>query len=110
MEFEYVKVETTECAEGVFHIFYFGSYTPQKWLSESWFEITGSDKYIKNNVDIRQIKNRYGQQTKLANYVINQYIVSQTDDSRIFQHNLDFQILGIGVLERLLYNRNILRI
>lgn len=83
LDFEYIKVETKEGVEGVFHVCYFGSYIPQRWLSESWFDITGSDRYIRNNVDIRQIKNRHGLQSRVANYVINQYIVSQTSDDGV---------------------------
>jgi hypothetical protein len=57
VKFEYLKVSTSEGVDSVYHICFFGDYIPQKWLSKCWFEITGSDRYFKNNVDIRKIKN-----------------------------------------------------
>jgi hypothetical protein len=39
--FDYLSVLTSEGANGVLHILYFGDYLPEKWLKTVWREITG---------------------------------------------------------------------
>jgi hypothetical protein len=41
VEFDYLSVLTSEGANGVLHILYFGDYFPEKWLKTTWNEITG---------------------------------------------------------------------
>ena len=74
LRFEYIKVETEEGVQGVFHVLYFGDYIPQKWLSDAWKEITGS-AYV---VDIRACKDTVKSPKRLARYCVAQYVSGQT--------------------------------
>jgi len=68
LTFEYIEVETRE-GYGVIHAACSSDYIPQKWLSDTWNKL-----HRAWNVDIRLIN---GKEEKLANYVLNQYIVNQ---------------------------------
>lgn len=74
MKFDYLKIETYEGANGVFHILYFGDYIPQKWLSDNWKDITET-AYI---VDIRAVRKGVYNSKKLASYCVSQYCSGQS--------------------------------
>jgi len=74
LKFEYFKVETSEGVAGVLHVLFFGDYIPQKWLSDSWREITGT-AYV---VDIRACKDRVKSPKRLARYCVAQYVSGQS--------------------------------
>jgi hypothetical protein len=61
----YCMVHTNE-GNGVLHVLYYGSYLPQKWVSDAWDEIHKSDYiFIKEVPD------------NVAKYVVTQYIANQ---------------------------------
>ncbi len=60
--FEYVKVNTSE-GFGVMHVVFDGTYIPQRWLSEAWYDIHGS-----RVVDIRSVYRRKGK--SLTSYLV----------------------------------------
>lgn len=78
IEFEYIRIRTGEGVSGVLHILFYGSYLPQKWLSDTWQDITRTASVV----DIRMVKERpkNGQSKKhLASYCVNQYCSGQLE-------------------------------
>jgi hypothetical protein len=66
--FNYLYVLTSEGANGVLHILYFGSYLNERWLKDVWEEITGGARQLFiENIGIS--KTSVDEVTK---YVINQ--------------------------------------
>jgi hypothetical protein len=72
LPFEYTKVQTAEGPNGVYHVPYFGTYIPQKWLSDNWQQITGA-----KIVDIRACQDKVRDTKRLARYVVTQYVSGQ---------------------------------
>ena len=89
--FDYMKVCTAEGAVGqpsvfefgrvldkgvcgVIHLLFFGIWIPQHWLSEQWFDITGT-AFV---VDVRETKRvTDGTINQLASYCVEQYTAGQ---------------------------------
>lgn len=76
LDFDYIKIKTTEGPNGVLHILYFGDFLPQKWLKETWNEITNGC----NSAYIKMCKNPVYDENNLAGYCIAQYCISQDKD------------------------------
>jgi len=76
LRIEYLYVLTTEGACGVLHILYFGDYLNEKWLKDSWEEITGGARQlIIESIPLSDVK-------EVSRYVVNQkklfaYVSSQ---------------------------------
>lgn len=71
-DFEYFSVKI-DGERPHMHLVYFGSYMVQRWLRESWFEITG-DSFV---VDIRSTREQIYDAQRLAGYCISQYVTAQ---------------------------------
>jgi len=76
LEFNYIKIKTSEGPNSVLHILYFGDFLPQKWLKETWNDITGGC----NSAYIKMCKNPVYNANKLAGYCIEQYCINQEND------------------------------
>jgi hypothetical protein len=68
----YLCVWTSEGANGVLHILYFGQYLPQQWLSDQWNDIIGA-----KIVDVRACKKDVYNAKRLARYCVAQYCANQ---------------------------------
>ena len=73
LKFEYIKIETWEGVEGVYHVLYFGDYLPWGWLTEVWEELTGTAKVVW----IRATRKGVSNEKKLASYCVSQYVAGQ---------------------------------
>jgi len=74
LKFEACKIKTSEGVNGVLHVLFYGSFIPQKWLSEQWLDITGAASVV----DIR-ISGKVNRARGLAYYVVSQYCANQSD-------------------------------
>ena len=94
LKYEYTKVTTTEGVEGVFHIVYFGDYLPQKWVSSTWEEITGTARVV----DIRGVDVQRGSEKRVSIYVVNQYVSGGQNDYVRFSNSWGWCFRGfLGV-------------
>lgn len=73
--FEYFKVKTSEGANGVYHMLFFGNYYPVIWLSDQWRDITGTAYMI----DIQEVKDKIDDVDSLSKYCVNQYVNGQSE-------------------------------
>jgi len=80
--FEYLRIDTGEGPNGVFHILFYGQFIPQKWLYDSWKEILGVDYLANQSVDIKQCKKKTFNSKRLAVYCISQYAAGQSKYER----------------------------
>ena len=76
LDFEYIKIKTSEGPNSVLHILYFGDFLPQKWVKENWNDITGGC----NSAYIKMCKNPVYNSNRLAGYCIDQYCINQEND------------------------------
>lgn len=96
LDFEYTKITTKEGPSGVFHILYFGDYVPQRWLSDSWGDLTGT-AYI---VDIHRVRVQRGNEKRLAVYTVNQYVTGGQTEYVRFSNSWQWCFRGfIGAWE-----------
>lgn len=70
LRFDYIKIETEEGPNGVYHILFFGDYIPQAWIADTWEELTGKARVVW----IRETKKGVFNDKKLASYCVSQYV------------------------------------
>jgi hypothetical protein len=68
LKLDYLYVLTSEGANGVLHVLYFGSYLNEKWLKDSWEEITGCARQL----FIENVKDCESDAKDVARYIVNQ--------------------------------------
>ena len=68
LKFDYLYVLTSEGANGVLHILYFGSYINEKWLKDSWENITGGARQL----IIENVNQGDKNIIELSRYIVNQ--------------------------------------
>jgi hypothetical protein len=76
LKFDYIKIKTSEGAEGVLHILYFGDFLPQEWLKNNWCEITNGC----NSAYIKMCRTPVYNEKRLAGYCIDQYCINQNNN------------------------------
>ena len=78
LRFEYLFVLTSEGANGVLHVLYFGDYLNEKWLKDSWEDITGGARQLfvenikENENDVKEVARYIVNQSKIFGYVAGQ--------------------------------------
>ena len=79
LNFEYIKIKTSE-GNGVLHIPFFGDYLPYNFLCDLFSYYSG----FAWNIDIRKVRGKAlsnRDKRKLSYYVMNQYVVNQSDEN-----------------------------
>lgn len=76
LSIDYLYVLTTEGACGVLHVLYFGDYLNEKWLKDSWEEITGGARQLIIEAiplsDVKEVSRYIVNQKKLFVYISSQ--------------------------------------